>query len=423
MDTIADVQVERLDALTMSDADAAALAVVDAAAAAVDAPHCAPTVARSLQLRLRHGWEGYPMDHVFVARVDGEPVGYATVEFAHWDNPDVAAMDLLVHPRARADDTVADSLLQQMVEACHAGGRKQGITDAWRDSWLGAYWERRGWPVASRAAQRRIVLADLDRAGVDRLLTAAEAASPDYDLEVVPLPTPAALVDGLLDVHRAMNDAPLDDLALDDDEWSVERLVASETALANRELRVHRLVARRRADGVVGGYTVVIVDPAAPTWGFQEDTAVVGVHRGHRLGLRLKSAMLRAAGRGRAAAGDDRHLERRVEHAHDRRQRAAGVRRRRPRPGGAEAAGVTAGPPDRAAGLNACLDSTFCVRRDVEEQLRVVTWQQTGAPPRPDAGPAGAGRGGRAGSRRLGRARQPGRRRRGRDRADPAPHG
>ena len=101
MDTIAEVQVERLDALTLSDADAAALAVVDASASAVDAPHTAPTVARSLQLRLRHGWEGYPMDHVFIARVDGAPLGYALVEFAHWDNPEVAGMDLLVHPRAR----------------------------------------------------------------------------------------------------------------------------------------------------------------------------------------------------------------------------------------------------------------------------------------------------------------------------------
>ena len=189
------------------------------------------------------------------------------------------------------------SLLQHMVDACLAGGRKQGWPTRGVTAGSQAYWQRSGWPVASRAAQRRIVLADLDRA-VRRPAAhrRPSGASPDYELEVVPLPTPASLVDGLLDVHRAMNDAPLDDLDLDDDEWSVERLVASETALANRELRVHRLVARRRADGEIGGYTVVVVDPATPTWGMQEDTAVVGAHRGHRLGLRLKTAMLRLLG-------------------------------------------------------------------------------------------------------------------------------
>jgi hypothetical protein len=36
----------------------------------------------------------------------------------------------------------------------------------------------------------------------------------------------------------------------------------------------------------------VIVDPEAPSWGFQELTAVTRPHRGHRLGLLVKTAML-----------------------------------------------------------------------------------------------------------------------------------
>jgi hypothetical protein len=36
----------------------------------------------------------------------------------------------------------------------------------------------------------------------------------------------------------------------------------------------------------------VAVDPADPGWGHQEITAVTGKHRGHRLGLLIKIAML-----------------------------------------------------------------------------------------------------------------------------------
>ena len=98
-------------------------------------------------------------------------------------------------------------------------------------------------------------------------------------------------MEGLLDLHRAMNDAPLDDLEIADDVWTVPRLVASEASLTARGARVHRLVARRRSDGVLGGFTVFVVHVDHPI-GHQDDTGVVGEHRGHRLGMRLKAAML-----------------------------------------------------------------------------------------------------------------------------------
>ena len=287
---------QRLDATSLTDAAAAPLAAVEAAAAAVDSPHLPPAGARALRLRWRHGWDDDPVDHLFVASRGGAPVAYAVVTFAHWDNPQVAEVELMVHPDARGDDEVADALLGHAVAACRAAGRTRGLSDCWRDSWLAGYWERRGWPVASRAAQRRIVVAELDRPMIAQLLAGAEQASPDYDVEVLPLPTPPGLIAGVLDVHRAMNDAPLDDLALDDDEWSVARLAGAESAVTHRGLRAHRLIARRRHDRVIGGWTQVVVDPDQPALGHQEDTAVVGVHRGHRLGLRLKTAMLQLLG-------------------------------------------------------------------------------------------------------------------------------
>jgi RimJ/RimL family protein N-acetyltransferase len=37
---------------------------------------------------------------------------------------------------------------------------------------------------------------------------------------------------------------------------------------------------------------VLLVDPAHPEWGFQGDTGVLRHHRGHRLGMLVKTAML-----------------------------------------------------------------------------------------------------------------------------------
>ncbi len=286
------VRVDEVDPWVLDGADLADLGALVEAERLADAPHQPPESARQLQLRLRHGWEGYPTDHLLVARDSSGVVGFGEVSYGHWDNPDVAAIFLHVLPSSRADDSVADALRQRATEIARADGRTKGLSDSWRDSWLAGYWERTGWPVASRAAQRRLDMATLDLDRLGHQLAEAERTSEAYDVVELPTPTPEDLVEGLLDVHRAMNDAPLDDLEIEDDEWSPERLVASEASLAGRGLRVHRLMARRRSDGVLAGYTVVLVDPETPEHGFQEDTAVVGEHRGHRLGLRLKVAML-----------------------------------------------------------------------------------------------------------------------------------
>ena len=45
-------------------------------------------------------------------------------------------------------------------------------------------------------------------------------------------------------------------------------------------------------NGDLAALTQVCVDPAMPEWGFQELTAVARPHRGHRLGLLVKLAML-----------------------------------------------------------------------------------------------------------------------------------
>ena len=57
-------------------------------------------------------------------------------------------------------------------------------------------------------------------------------------------------------------------------------------------MRHYSLAARHDASGDLAALTQMAVDPADPGWGHQLITAVISKHRGHRLGLLVKTAML-----------------------------------------------------------------------------------------------------------------------------------
>jgi RimJ/RimL family protein N-acetyltransferase len=56
--------------------------------------------------------------------------------------------------------------------------------------------------------------------------------------------------------------------------------------------RIYTLAALHDASGEMAAVTAVEADPDNPDWGHQLITAVVRKHRGHRLGLLVKTAML-----------------------------------------------------------------------------------------------------------------------------------
>jgi GNAT superfamily N-acetyltransferase len=99
-------------------------------------------------------------------------------------------------------------------------------------------------------------------------------------------------VDTVVEVSRAINDAPTDDLDIEDEVFSAERLAAYEEASAARGNRDYRVIARHRRTGEAAGHTAVGVESDRPTVAHQGDTAVVRAHRGHRLGMLLKTDML-----------------------------------------------------------------------------------------------------------------------------------
>ena len=98
-------------------------------------------------------------------------------------------------------------------------------------------------------------------------------------------------LDALCEMHTRMSsDVPVGEI-------DYEPVVIDAERLRAREQRVLRsfdgitAVARRRADGVFGGYSQLYL-PHGEDYVYQDDTLVMPEHRGHRLGTSLKLATL-----------------------------------------------------------------------------------------------------------------------------------
>ena len=124
---------------------------------------------------------------------------------------------------------------------------------------------------------------------VDRLRAKADATA--YDVLTWGGPCPDEHLEPFCDMHTRMStDVPVGDI-------DYEPVVVDAERLRAREQRVLRSydgitsVARRRADGVFGGYSQLYL-PHGEDYVYQDDTLVMPEHRGHRLGTLLKLATL-----------------------------------------------------------------------------------------------------------------------------------
>jgi GNAT superfamily N-acetyltransferase len=133
-------------------------------------------------------------------------------------------------------------------------------------------------------------------AQVDRLRAKADAAA--YDVLTWTGPCPDEHLEPFCEMHTRMStDVPIGDI-------DYEPVVVDPERLRAREQRIFRTydgvtsVARRRADGVFGGYSQLYL-PHGTDYVYQDDTLVMPEHRGHRLGTLLKLATLEVLQRDR----------------------------------------------------------------------------------------------------------------------------
>ncbi|HEV8230421.1 MAG TPA: GNAT family N-acetyltransferase [Candidatus Limnocylindria bacterium] len=134
----------------------------------------------------------------------------------------------------------------------------------------------------------------LDLARVDRAKIAEWAAlSPEgYRLERVDDSVPARLVPPYIQATDGMNDAPRGSLKMGDWKLTEEHIRDRESWFRQAGVEWWLLIAVHEATGEGAGFTEVTYDPRMPHVIWQQGTAVIDAHRGHRLGLWMKAAML-----------------------------------------------------------------------------------------------------------------------------------
>ena len=170
-------------------------------------------------------------------------------------------------------------------------GRSKTGSDAWDGTPGEAFADKQGLTRKSQAINRRQHVEELDLAEVRALHERAAEAAAAYELIRIDGLTPDELMPAMSEMVASINDAPLDDLDIEDEVFPPERIRKYEEAQLVRGYRLHRVVARHRETGELAGHTVVAVDGGAAHLGHQHDTTVVRAHRGHRLGLLMKSDM------------------------------------------------------------------------------------------------------------------------------------
>ncbi len=259
------------------------------ACSAVDSPWAHPLTLRGADGRLRYGWDG-EVATPYLGLVDDLPVAIGSVSTSDYDNLHLAWLDFRVHPEQRRR-----GLGSEMLEFLSAEVKSRGRTSIGADGWDGelprAFASRHGLEEKSRAINRRQHLAEVDWAVVERLHTEAQAAASAYELVRQVGRTPDDELDAVAEMSAAINDAPTDDLEIEDEVYTPERVRAYEDAQLARGDSLYRVLARHRETGELAGHSVVAVEGERPELGHQHDTSVVGAHRGHRLGVLLKTDM------------------------------------------------------------------------------------------------------------------------------------
>jgi GNAT superfamily N-acetyltransferase len=145
----------------------------------------------------------------------------------------------------------------------------------------------------------QLVVADVDRAKI------AEWAKLDpagYRLERADRVVPQKLVQPYLEAANSMNDMPKGDLRFADQKFTEEQLRERESWLTQAGIEWWLIVAIHEATGEGAGFTEVNYDPRVGHVIQQGGTGVTAAHRGHRLGLWMKTVMLERILRERPAA-------------------------------------------------------------------------------------------------------------------------
>lgn len=280
------VEITPLDPATATEEDLASYYDLRLAATHTDRPGSRPPSYDAVIRRLRTPLTIYGPVQYWAGRIDGKLVGLALLGLPEEENTGIGFAEIQVHPEHRRRG-VGSELLRAIVREVQGAGRTVVFAGGVPDPGP-------GWPWAAKRGFKeveRIVMQSLTVATANRDNWRTEMAS-DYRPVRWLERTPDEIVESYAQARHAIQDAPENTGSLQQPDWTVERVRSAEADYRSRNVE-HRVVAAvHRSTGQVAGLTEIEIRPGANVV-MQMDTAVLGEHRGHQLGLAMKAEMLR----------------------------------------------------------------------------------------------------------------------------------
>jgi RimJ/RimL family protein N-acetyltransferase len=297
-------------------ADPAALAACHEAQRAAqqeDDPFGPPKSARVLRTWLTEGWERNPCEAWWApgaaggngpgdtAAAGNTAAGNAApgdaadglywMELPDRENLNRAILVLMVPPRAR-DSDVPGELARHAARRARESGRTVFEIVAFQGSAADAFWRAMGARPTQLEARRVLDVRKVTPGHFARIRDGAARAAAGYSLVTWTGVTPQERLAGVADILNAMNDAPHSE-GSEDADWDADRVrERADSSHVRMGVRSYSIAAIHEATGEMAALTQLEVDPDTPEWGHQGLTAVTRPHRGHRLGLLVKAAML-----------------------------------------------------------------------------------------------------------------------------------
>jgi len=236
------------------------------------------------------GFSGSPQETWLAADDRGDIAGCYLLTLPARENLSMASVVLRVAPdRRRAG--IGSALLRHCEDRARLAGRTRLTGEAWDDTSGAAFAKVLGASPGIAEVHRTLYLTDEVRGRLPGLRRAAEEHATGYSLLSWVGPTPEDRLEHVAAVHAAMADAPRD-AGVEHSVWDADRIRRLDRLAAEHGITHHTVVARHDGTGELAAVTQVLTDPGAPGFGFQQLTAVLRAHRGHRLGLLVKVAML-----------------------------------------------------------------------------------------------------------------------------------
>ena len=262
------------------------------AARAVDDPQGPPEPYAQFALWLTTGWGESPGEAwAMRAEPGGEVTGFCRISLPDKENLDAAFLFPFVHP-ARRRQGLGSELLRHAAARAAAEGRTLLRATPYAGS-AGAKFAAHAGAKAGLVSIRRVLhLRQVPDGLVAAQRAKATAAAAGYTIVSWVGGTPPEYWEGLAGVLNAFGDAPADE-GYEHETWDADRVRDEFDKITQWDaVRRYSVAAMHAQTGEMAGLTQVYTTPEEPAWAHQGLTAVARAHRGHRIGLLVKTAML-----------------------------------------------------------------------------------------------------------------------------------